>query len=168
MRDADGSQLDVSLLQDWVGGCESFHRHHRNEDMALIGLILIDIKERRLVEASSSSRYLTLSYVWGDITQYKITTAALNTLKRKDSLRLVEDEIPQIIKDAIEFVDFFVERYLWVDVLCITHDDEEQKHHQIAQMASIYQQAVLTIMALSGKDASSGLPGFRLHSRLAE
>jgi hypothetical protein len=50
-------------------------------------------------------------------------------------------------------------RYLWIDRYCIASDDNDAKHHQIANMDRIYRNAELTIIASSGKDASHGLPG---------
>lgn len=59
----------------------------------------------------------------------------------------------------------FDERYLWVDSLCIMQDDAENKHNQIALMDVIYQSAILTLVAVSGKGAGAGLPGVRSGSR---
>lgn len=169
MRDINGSHVNLSLVRTWLDFCERSHSScadlPRQAERAPLPLLLIDVKDRKLVEASTDSRYLALSYVWGGACQYKATTDKLATLKTKGSLRLLGDEIPQVIKDAIDFVNSIGEKWLWVDALSITHDDEQQKHHQIAQMASVYHQAVLTIVALGGKDASACLPGFRVNSR---
>lgn len=169
MRDLNSSQVEISLLRGWLHSCEHYHwtcnDRSKNKDVSNLSLLLVDVKERRLVEASASSRYLALSYVWGGTPQYKTTTGALGTLKTKNSLRKFEYQMPQCIRDAIELVTKLGERYLWVDCLCITHDDEEQKHHQIAQMSLVYNQAALTIVSLGGKDASIGLPGLHPRSR---
>jgi hypothetical protein len=130
-----------------------------------IDILLLDVKRMRLVESSSSARYLALSYVWGEVLQYKTTVQYLDTLKFDNSLVEFKHRIPQVIQDAILLVDSLGERYLWVDALCIIHDDEYQKHHQISQMASIYDQAVMTIVALAGENATVGLPGLRPGSR---
>lgn len=69
MRDVNGSQVDTTLLRSWLDSCERSHGtcsgRPSQEDRPTFTLLLIDVKERRLVEASSSSRYLALSYVWG-------------------------------------------------------------------------------------------------------
>jgi hypothetical protein len=169
MRDVSGSQVNIALLRGWLDACERNHgscRQPKHEETRTLPLLLIDSKERRLVNASSAFRYLALSYVWGGTSQFKTTKEALATLKTKGSLKQIEDEIPQVIKDAIDLVSSLGERYLWVDSLSITQDDEQQKHDQIAEMASVYHHAVLTIVAMGGKDASSGLPGFRPQSRV--
>jgi hypothetical protein len=54
------------------------------------------------------------------------------------------------------------QRYLWVDSVCIISDDAEDKTTQIPQMASIYGQALLTIVAAAGEDANHGLSGLNV------
>jgi hypothetical protein len=60
------------------------------------------------------------------------------------------------------------ERYLWVDSLCIVQDDEDDERYFVPNMDTIYQNAVVTIIALSGKTSDAGLAGVRLGSRSCE
>lgn len=57
------------------------------------------------------------------------------------------------------------ESYLWVDSLCIPQDDEVRKHHLLQEMAWIYNRALITLVALHGDNAESGLPGVRPNTR---
>jgi lipase chaperone LimK len=51
-------------------------------------------------------------------------------------------------------------RYLWADRLCIVQDaDWATKSVQLNQMADIYSQVRLTILALAGEDVECRLPG---------
>jgi hypothetical protein len=50
------------------------------------------------------------------------------------------------------------QRFLWVDALCIEQNNAALKHSQIMQMHIIYSHALLTIVALSGKNANAPLP----------
>jgi hypothetical protein len=67
--------------------------------------------------------------------------------------------VPLTIANAISVVDLLGERYLWVDALCIVQDDETMKHDQIENMASIFANASITIIANDGEDANHGLRG---------
>jgi len=69
--------------------------------------------------------------------------------------------IARTIRDAMGLVKLLDERYLWVDTLCIVQDDEEKKHLELRNMAAIYANASITILAVQGEHANSGLKGFR-------
>jgi hypothetical protein len=47
-----------------------------------------------------------------------------------------------------------VEGLLWVDSLCIVQDDVESKHAQLNDMASIYANSYVTIIAAKDWDAN--------------
>lgn len=58
-------------------------------------------------------------------------------------------------------IDLLQERYLWVDSICILQDDEVKRPEQLENMASIYGNASVTIIAVQGADARYGLRGSR-------
>jgi hypothetical protein len=115
------------------------------------------------VRASSSWRFLTISYVWGKATFETTTTANRRARGQKGALSTVN--LPQLILDAMLLVSQLGERYIWVDCLCIEQDNLSQKHSQISQMDVIYSQSLLTLVALSSKGAGSFLPGIREGTR---
>lgn len=47
--------------------------------------------------------------------------------------------------------------HLWVDSLCIIHDDERSRKQQIDQMHVIYHRSAMTIVAAAGRDSNAGL-----------
>jgi hypothetical protein len=48
--------------------------------------------------------------------------------------------------------------YLWIDVLCIVQDDEKTKFGAMENMASIYINAFVTLVAAGG-DTNASIPG---------
>lgn len=126
----------------------------------------IDIKHQKLLTCRYDCRYLALSYVWGGTRQLLLTKSNHEKLFQDGALNAYESEIPQVIKDAMQFVSSIGESLLWVDSLCIVQDDELLKQDLISQMASIYSGAVATILAASGKNAAVGLAGVDENSRV--
>ncbi|KAL1623868.1 hypothetical protein SLS54_004333 [Diplodia seriata] len=51
--------------------------------------------------------------------------------------------------------------YLWVDALCIVQNDEKIRNHLIDNMAAVYANASLTIVAAEGEHADAGLSGLQ-------
>ncbi|KJZ75642.1 hypothetical protein HIM_05105 [Hirsutella minnesotensis 3608] len=52
-------------------------------------------------------------------------------------------------------------RYLWIHSLYIVQDDDSQKRQEISNMTMIYANASVTLLAVQGVHANSGLRGFR-------
>ncbi len=127
-------------------------------DTPQLETLLIDVNENKLVEATTSTRYLALSYVWGKKEFYTTMREERETLAKKNSLAKIS--LPNIVCDAMSFTRKMKERYLWVDALCIEQDkNSEQKMTQIANMDTIYRNAYLTLVAWTATGSSSRLPG---------
>ena len=107
---------------------------------------------------------MALSYVWGEVNQFLCTEANYTSLCEEGALENHNDLLSRVIKDAITAVIGLGERYLWVDTLCIIQDGKD-KGLLISHMASIYNAALLTIIAVDAFDADSGLPGVNIGSR---
>jgi hypothetical protein len=57
------------------------------------------------------------------------------------------------------------EKYLWVDSLCIVHDDEDLLQDAIRRMGDYYQNSILTIAVVSTLAACEQIPGIAPESR---
>jgi hypothetical protein len=160
------SSADFSLIRTWMDFCENQHGPTCNPDVYNPHYIrLLDLKRMCLVSGLQKYRYFALSYVWGDMVTFQTLKSNLSELKEGGSIIRMRDKLPRVISDAISVVSVLQERYLWIDALCVVQDDPEDKQALIPHMDVIYRQAVATIVALSGQDASAGLPGVRPNYR---
>lgn len=101
----------------------------------------------RLVDTQGKSgRYICLSHCWGKSQNRGMTTKG-NLEANKTSISV--DQLPPSMQDATAVTRKFGVRYLWVDSLCIIQDSLEDWSHQAGQMASIFENAYLTIGATS-------------------
>lgn len=159
-----GSSTELPLLREWLSNCENRHGHkcealYSNKlSMDPRPLILVDVERRRLVKCKPGCRYIALSYVWGKTVMLQTLKANLAELQEDGALTVSCDQIPRVIKEAMEVVAGLGEKYLWVDTLCLVQDGAD-KLGQISRMDAIYGSAILTIVASAGCDASAGLPG---------
>jgi hypothetical protein len=83
-----------------------------------------------------------------------------SSLTRK-SLEVYMDRVPDhalypLLKDAIFVAGLAGLRFIWIDCLCIVQDDAEDWNIEAATMASVYENAFLTI-ASSGCESGHGL-----------
>ena len=111
-----------------------------------------------------SGQYICLSHCWGKCENKFLTTkASLEAHK----VSIPVDQLPPSMQDAISVTRKFGVRYLWIDSLCIVQDNLEDWSHEAAQMASIYENAFLTIGATStASDEESFLHPLRTHLKL--
>lgn len=100
--------------------------------------------------------YVALSHCWGPS---KTPPSSKTT---KDNLTSFENEIlastlPTSFQDAIYVTRRLNIRYLWIDSLCIIQDDEDDWEIESAKMASIYQNAYVTIAATASASCKDTL-----------
>ena len=152
---------NYDLFREWLRVCETRHEHSTAASIGNLSFRLIDVEQGCLIDwsgpVSEIPRYVALSYVWGRTQQLVVLTEKLlNDFKRPGFLNC---RLDQTIRDSIDLCARIGERYIWIDALCIIQDASKDKARQISQMHQIYGQAILTIVAASGNDANSGLPG---------
>lgn len=140
-----------------------------NESVSRVSHIrLIDIRNRciYLVKDRNLSEidYVALSYVWGGPQKMVLSKDNVKRMGDRGSLNAAKD-MNRTIADAMELTERLGANYLWVDALCIIQDDDEDKASQIANMATIYNAASVTIVAAAGDNADAGLPGLHPGTR---
>lgn len=120
-----------------------FEEHHGSN------LRLVDVYRGCVSHASLDARYVALSYVSGSEGSFRADSALLGSLASDGSLPNIIPKLPRTIKDAMELVRGIGERYLWVDALCIAHNDNDDVERSLWISNSIWSGACLTIVAAS-------------------
>ncbi|KAF2429642.1 HET-domain-containing protein, partial [Tothia fuscella] len=161
--------MDFGLLATWLEKCKQQHKQGCGQrDLAkrhsmAIEILLIDVDRNCIASKTTASRYFALSYVWGDAITTTTTMQNLAQFEQPGSLKQ-NLTLPKTVTDAMELTRKMGVQYLWVDCLSIIQDSPK-KHQDIINMDIVYSQAELTIVAVSGTDANSGLPGVQRRTR---
>jgi hypothetical protein len=160
----DPDHIDLGVCRKWLTHCEVEHATQCRafcaspDPDAQNAFRLIDVVDECVLVAPPGARYVALSYVWGKFRSLELSSEKASRLSQKGSLFACEASVARTIVDAINVVKALGERYLWVDRLCIAHDDPDNFLH-FTCMDKIYGAALLTIVASEGADANAGLPG---------
>ncbi|KAF5559368.1 tol [Fusarium napiforme] len=128
-------------------------------------------KRIEIVERNSPAAYAVLSYCWGGPQRITLSEARV----KNGQLSFDTSTLPQTLQDAVRVCGELGLSFLWVDALCIILDVPEDKATEIGQMAKIYENSYVAIMASRAKSVEEGFlhprscfgadrrsPGFRL------
>ncbi|KND87207.1 hypothetical protein TOPH_08137 [Tolypocladium ophioglossoides CBS 100239] len=160
--------IDVGLPARWKNTCARLHdglcKSFLVQSLSSVRPTwLVDVQRRCLVRAPHKCSYIALSYVWGNQETLQAVRNNHTRLQEPGSLSLTSwaKPISTTTRNVMGIVELLGERHLWVDTLCIVHDDEAQKPRELANMGAIYANASVTIIAIQGEHANTGLKGFR-------
>lgn len=192
-RVVKGDQINPAKVLSWLTKCEEHHGttcypqlNGRGQGTAHAALYaatrrkypydfneratsnfrVIDLELECIVPETLDAKYVALSYVWGQLPMFRLLRSNFAALSHQGGLAGVVGALPRTILDAMQFVKSLGIRYLWVDALCLIQDDENDVEVGMEVMNSVYQESYFTIIAASGNDATSGLPGVRPASRM--
>ena len=163
----DPQWIDPNLLRKWKDCCEQTHGDECEHPLSHYQLAhstpawLVDVQNRCLIPGTPEMHYVTLSYKWGESERPRLEKTSLPELQKSNSLTKMGSRIPETIRNAIDLVQLLGVDYMWTDSLCIAQDDEFTKFTELNQMAAIYANSVLTIIAGEGEDAEYGLLGLK-------
>ncbi|KAM5357787.1 hypothetical protein ACJZ2D_015915 [Fusarium nematophilum] len=175
--DQDLDRLVNKVIRPWINSCDTEQGHHQHcgnksfRDQGSLPTRLIDVGTStsnavRLVVTSEDlassiqeSKYLTLSYCWGQSNESAKTTRA-NLGERREKIHM--ESLPLTIQDAIKLTRVMGIRYLWVDALCIiqSHNRDrylEDYYLEASKMGSYYANAYCLISATAASDSDQGL-----------
>ncbi|KAL7924852.1 heterokaryon incompatibility domain-containing protein [Trichoderma austrokoningii] len=158
----DTSWIDLRVATMWKEKCINQHGS-KCQELDKTALIipdwLIDTEENCIVSGEGVAEFVALSYRWGTSIGSAIDFNKLSDLRKPGGQSNFIAKIP-IIRDAAQVVRSVNERYLWVDTICIRHDEKDHLAHQLQCMGAIYASSKLTIIASDG-DGMAGIPGLK-------
>ncbi|KAF4631841.1 hypothetical protein G7Y89_g6293 [Cudoniella acicularis] len=151
-----GSRANIELANSWVGQCFQNHKICGSQSSnAPLPTRVLDIgtpdcdKVRLYATGGQSGKYVALSYCWGQKQLQRTTTE--NLAANFDSIDF--EALSPTIKDAITVTRSLELRYIWIDALCIIQDSAEDKMKELANMANVYENASITLVAASATGA---------------
>lgn len=149
----DPSRVDFGPLKQKLAQCKTEHGHtcEAKNRLPVEGLQVYNCLTRRLEKATTDTKYVALSYVWG-------SDRGNSSQKPPEKCRTIRDAMKVTLRLGY--------KYIWVDQLCINQDGTHRLQ-QIQRMNRIYQNADLTVVAAAGDNSDFGIPGVQDRSRLA-
>lgn len=149
--------------------CSESCQHSRATEPAFLPTRLLDVRgaKIRVIETTGSdptvclrrggdTRYLTLSYCWGNAEQAKsqLQLSIDSESQLRQGFRL-EDMSP-VQQDAVATARALRVPYLWIDALCIRQGDRDDWARESSQMHRIYSGSYATICALISASCQEG------------
>ncbi|KAI1733762.1 heterokaryon incompatibility protein-domain-containing protein [Xylaria scruposa] len=161
-----GSVENLGLARQWLRKCQDSHVKCKEVAQMYMPLRVLHISSgcnscdfcitiETKTKGEAVEPYAALSYCWGGDQPYKTTKARMES----GNVTLEWCKLPKSLQDAIKITSAVGLQYLWADSLCIVQDDEEDKTLQIADMARVYSQATVTIIASRASRAVDGFLG---------
>lgn len=138
----DPADLNLGMVKSWLRTCQIEHHEGARDPYPVMSppsiLRLIDVHRECLVQATSTTDYIALSYVWGSTELFRTLKSNTAKLTAPQGLASSLGRLPKTIKDSMELVRRLGLDYLWVDSLCIVQDDNDEMANQIKAMGWVY------------------------------
>lgn len=161
------SEASYEQAREWIRDCLEKHGtrgsagHFQNHEL-IIPTRLLELKSEKAAQRISLAQisavpapYAALSYCWGTgAAPWKTTNANLSS-RASDGFN--EADLPLTLRHACHITRKLGLSYIWIDCLCINQDDEEEWLSESAKMHGIYNQAYITIAAVSSSTSSDGI-----------
>ena len=106
-----------------------YQKRLRGPSIVGIDFRLINVRQECLVSATAHTRYIALSYVWGNLERTYLRNCKANFKEpyTPRAIRYNDSEVPRTVRDAIITTKNLGYKFLWVDTLCIIQDDVSDK-----------------------------------------
>lgn len=141
---------------DWIKTCSQQHKSCDRSVTPFLPTRILDTSAWPTVKLYESqgkrAQYIALSHSWGG--HHPIVTTTSTLLEHKKGIHF--NTLPKTYQEAILITRRLGQRYIWIDSLCIIQDSKSDWEREGAQMATVYQNAWLTISATRSSSPTSG------------
>ncbi|KOC17919.1 hypothetical protein AFLA70_70g003091 [Aspergillus flavus AF70] len=148
------------MVSEWIKECNESHDDCKRHEDNTLPTRLLDIgcsntDTIKLFEPHQHEKgdYACLSYCWGSAPFFKTEKATFEANKKG----IAWTSLTKTFQDAIIMARRLRIRWLWIDALCIIQDDKDDWAAEAANMASVYENAYITISATRSRDSNGGL-----------
>jgi hypothetical protein len=130
-RILDPAWADLNILKKWKDECISSHGPNCQNPMKIWRkkpAWLIDVENKCVVPGETCEGVsAALSYRWRKEVDFRMYAADMPKFQHRNSPESPEitPRLPPIIRHGMHLTSRIGERYLWVDILCISHGDRE-------------------------------------------
>ena len=164
-RILDPDWIDIGLLKKWKQECIISHVPNCKNPMKIWSVRpawLVDAQNQCLVPGTACGDYVALSYRWGQPSDHMRHYPNMMDLQEHNALHdsKIAAYLAPVVWHAIYLTAVIGERFLWVDAVCIDHNDEQAAKEQLNLMGAIYANAIVTIIS-TDSDAQDGIPGLK-------
>ena len=150
------SRAATITSKHWLSQCAEKHEVCRSSNQTYTPTRLVKILEKGRVQIveniSTAPTYVAVSHRWGRDESSKTTS-------RNYAERLFPFEAIQLsptLRDSISAARSLGHQYIWIDVVCIIQDSEQDWLHEAAEMRHVYSNAVITIAAECSDEETAG------------
>jgi hypothetical protein len=162
------SSKTISTILSWLTYCDEHHmagecpasrQQTAESEVPLLPSRVIDVglseysPPRLILSNGRRGRYATMVHRWGGFSGILTTKSTVHEYEA--ALPMVD--LPRTFQDAIILTRKLGIQYLWIDILTIVQDDDEEWIREAAAFGKTFCNAYLTIAATSAADASAGL-----------
>ncbi|KAL2075865.1 hypothetical protein VTL71DRAFT_808 [Oculimacula yallundae] len=149
---------DLGCAELWLKNCLENHNHGSSREalrpsrLIAVGTENGSVPIRLVNSPAIKDNYFALSHCWGEGLSFKLSTRTLLSFQAE----IPWNQLPLTFQDAIQITRRLGFHYLWIDALCIVQDDPQDWEAESAIMGSVYNNATLTIMAVSASNSRGG------------
>ncbi|KAN0104207.1 Heterokaryon incompatibility protein (HET) domain containing protein, partial [Hyaloscypha variabilis] len=155
------SPASFQTLKRWLDICLQTHEHYGSGFDVPLPSRLLHIKNTggqhqvRLVQTlGQRGQYMCLSHCWGH-SQPRFMLKKYNIQSHYKSIFC--ESLPLTFQHAIIMTNQLGFEFLWIYSLCIIQDSNSDWTFEASQMAAVYSNSFLTIVASKGSNSESGL-----------